>query len=478
MELEHSHHKISTTSSDTQNSADHDDRNDYDDIDDFDSAAVEPAQQEIINEEDTMHIEKVRQRKRSIDALDLHTVRLMNEIANLYTLPRPPSSQMNKLRRSFDQFHRKKSDEMECDKSMQGNEMINSRRHSQVERFRHKFLQYYNEKSVDRKASSLVKRHVTRSWSTSDTEFYALANRYPCLQELETNLTRTSSMNSTCDKEITHLLEKHTKQNHSPGQCTLHDIINNMDIFAITLTREPGKELGLELAHVTQTGSPLDEPSDVLYVYHNRHGNTAIVESPNSITSGAMSPNVLDCENDADDIFGDGSDHNHNHSPRSGTDSEGKSAERTSPGSNKRRSPTGLYGTLDGNELKPSHGVRIVDIAKGSIADQAQKLRKDDVIVEVGISLTLIYIIYHLRMNHEIFEGRGEGGEGGGEGRAIPTLHEFFFASIVVYEILSAFKRIFFCHFGPVQILFRFEGLARIFPNPSSSNIQWSKMIP
>lgn len=392
LQIEHNQ-KISTASSETINSSYHDERNDYDDIDDFDVTPSESVQQDKIDEkeEDLAHLERAHQRKRSIDALDLHTVQaLQNLMTN--TSRRLPSSQMNKLRRSFDQFHRKISDDMEIsENSMQSNETIH-RRHSHIERFRHKFLKYYNEKSVERKASSsLVKRPVTRSWSTSDTEFYALANHNPCLHELETTLSRTSSMNSACDKEIIHFLEKSTKQHDSPDHWTLHDIINNMDIFAVTLTRESGKELGLELAHVTQTGSPVDKPSDVMYVYHNRHGNAAIVDSPKSIISGSMSPNI-DYKNDVDDIFGDAaSDHNHNRSPNSlisGDDLQDKSSESTSPRSNERRSPLGLYGMLDGNVLKPSNGVRVVDIAKGSIADQAQKLQKDDVIVEVCISDT------------------------------------------------------------------------------------------
>lgn len=363
-------------------------------------------------------------------ALDLHNAR--SESQNRFAVSksgRPPMSQINNLRRSF---YRKKSfddSDLELLRKTKLEKTIskNIECSSQIGKFRHNFLKYYNIRN-----GKNLHRPISRSWSTSDAEYYDIAknlasvaevlderqksltdsDNYPNYRELETVLSRNSSFNSLCDGEIRRVFENAQihKQELSSSK-TLYDVIIDMELVAVTLKREPGKELGLELTHVTQTGSPIDNPSEVMYVFHKRDGNTAIVGSPTSLLS---EEDVIDYENEVDDVFAEspselsqeshvcfGSQNDlssHRDSPKPFDDAvTGNTNQETKEPGSPAGSCCSLVEWREGNGPKPHHGVRIVGVTTGSIAENTKKLEKGDVIVEVcrtGYAMQVILVVY------------------------------------------------------------------------------------
>ncbi|KAK3752417.1 hypothetical protein QZH41_008619, partial [Actinostola sp. cb2023] len=395
------------------------DKDDYDEIDDINHIPPHKYYKQVHHTEkaeERADFVKPEQPRTSIDALDLHNAPTENEI--IVESERPIRSQIDKLRHSFDRFHKKSIDDMDliCQGKKAKRTSKDCRRRSQIDRFRHKFLQYYNVKPIGEKRpisrlrSDPRRSAGGRSWSVSDAEYYELSNFPADINELETALSRNSSVNSSCDREIRQVFENSTlkqrKDSSHTGLWTLFNVTDDMELVGVTLKREPGKELGLELAHVSQTGSPIENnPDDVaVYVFHKRDGNTAIFESPTNIPNEGASQQI-DYENEVDDAFADSQIHQDNHtcfgSQRDVPASESpcSSNEATEPGS------PGACCTLaewrDGPGPKPRHGVRIVGITKGSIAENTKKLEQDDVIVEVNgrnvLNSTLDVVIETLR---------------------------------------------------------------------------------
>ncbi|KXJ12648.1 hypothetical protein AC249_AIPGENE20363 [Exaiptasia diaphana] len=394
------------------------DQNDYDKIDDMNQdTSISKRVNKRIRFNDSEETNN-RQQSASAYGVDLHKPRL--EKQNDSISKRPSQSQINKLRRSFDRYRKKSYDDSDLELMRKTNvdnaESKNVECSSQIERFRHNFLKYYNIRNGNK-----LHKPISRSWSTSDAEYYDIAknlasvadvldkpqksllepNNYSNNRELETVLSRNSSFNSLCDREIRRVFENAQIQKQDPeSNKTLYDVIKEKELVAVTMKREPGKELGLELAHVTQTGSPIDDPCEVMYVFHKSDGNTSIVGSPTSILSEDDNQ-VIDYENEVDDVFADSpselsqdshicfgsqsDDSSQSNSPKPtlddtvAGDAKKETGEPGSPGS-----CCTLAEWREGNGPKPHHGVRIVGVTAGSIAENAKTLEKGDVIVEVN----------------------------------------------------------------------------------------------
>lgn len=403
-------------------------KDDYDQIDDINVKLFEPPrhedrednddQNDLDEDQDRLCVEKIRQRKTSIDALDLHRAPV-NELIRKAERKRSPS-QISKLRRSFTQykFQKQSIDALDlCDGKKDDTKKGDSR-NSQIERFRMKFLEYYNVKSdsPQRRISSVLtpprqrrrtgsqKNDQARSYSASDADYTGIDPQFHC--ELQTVFSRKSSLNSTCDKEIEEVFENSSVTREFPGDdstnssySSIYDILEETRLMSVTLQRDPGMELGLEIARVTQTGSPVEEgndDADVVYVFHKGDGQTAVVESPTEHTETQNQTTISEeepsrskyLENDRDDVFSPINFESHlNNKSSSQHIEEGGARNHVKHENGKTFTNFESYSALSswrrGLGPKAHRGVRIVGIAKGSRAQKTGKLARGDVIVEV-----------------------------------------------------------------------------------------------
>ena len=250
-------------------------------------------------------------RRTSIDALDLHID--LNTV-NSNQVKRKVS-QIDNLRHKFHQYHRKPSAAVSSDGG--DVEGPKKRKVSQIDVFRSKFLAYYGGKTEGPGALDSLSENVmtnesdgtnnrtkkssplrTPSFEHSDSEELPRFSSSPptFLRDNHDNNKGNSSQQSIENgRNGSDLVPKQTKA----SRLSLASVLQHSKLFTVTLNKKPGEGWGIELVHVTKTGSSMsqDESSSsedekVVYVQHNGNGQNSIMDTScaRGISSELMTP--------------------------------------------------------------------------------------------------------------------------------------------------------------------------------------------
>ena len=250
--------------------------------------------------------------------------------------------------------------------------------------------------------------------------------------------TLLAANNAISDISYEHVKRENTEDDMNAttsvkSQLSLATILQHSKLYAVTLMREPGEDWGLELVHVTQTGSLMShkesgqgEEEKVVYVLHNGNGQNSILSNPDfnsdvftpSSTStppsgsssgsselemcsilGCSSHSSADLDSSLDDMRH--MVHKQNLKRRIGV-SVGSTRDQLSPPDASpllsrppstsllkptnhvlQRSSSALAQWRTEGSPHPRHGVRIVGMTGGGVAARSSELAVGDLIVEV-----------------------------------------------------------------------------------------------
>ena len=247
--------------------------------------------------EDKESLEQVRKRRTSIDALDLHVD--LNTV-NSNQVKRKVS-QIDNLRHKFHQYHRKPSAAVSSDGG--DVEGPKKRKVSQIDVFRSKFLAYYGGKTEGPGALDSLSENVTTnesdgknnsrkksqpvrtpSFEHSDSEELLRFSSSPPTYLRDNNDNKGNSSQQSIENE-----HKGSDLIPIPSQASrlsLASVLQHSKLFTVTLNRKPGEGWGIELVHVTKTGSSMSqdestssEDEKVVYVQHNGNGQNSIMDT-------------------------------------------------------------------------------------------------------------------------------------------------------------------------------------------------------
>lgn len=255
--------------------------------------------------EDREHKEQVCKRRTSIviDALDLHIVK-SNQVKRKV-------SQIGNLRHKFLEYQHRKP---ECgkpstcsacsaaDRSVEGPK---KRKVSQIDVFRSKFLAYYggktegpgvldslsenvkpnrhNGKNERRKKSAPV-RTPSFELSSDGEELPRFSSSPPSyLRDNNNNNNENTSQQSV---ENEHKGNDSVPKTSQTSRLSLASVLQHSKLITVTLNRKPGEGWGIELVHVTKTGSSMsqndssaNDEEKVVYVQHNGNGINSIMNT-------------------------------------------------------------------------------------------------------------------------------------------------------------------------------------------------------
>lgn len=399
--------------------------------------------------EDKESLEQVRKRRTSIDALDLH-IELNTVNSNRV---KRKVSQIDNLRHKFQQYHRKPSAASSTDGGLV--EGPKKRKVSQIDVFRSKFLAYYGGKTEGTGVLDSLSENVKTSESDgkNDSRKKSPPLRTPSREHSDSEeLPRFSSSPPTSLRDNNNNKDKGSQQGienehkgsdlvpkpSQPSRLSLASVLQHSKLFTVTLNRKPGEGWGIELVHVTKTGSSTNteessasEDEKVVYVQHNGNGQNSIMDtspctgdiSNELITpSGTSTPHsgssTASSEHEITAILGTTSRssadndkpiddmchivHKQNLRRKMGSitnvhlapERSTISSERPSSASNLRpinplpQRPSSALAQWR-KEGSPQHrpGVRIVALTEGGVAERSKELVVDDLIVEVGKKL-------------------------------------------------------------------------------------------
>lgn len=244
------------------------------------------------------NMEQIRKRRTSIDALDLQIV---NQVKRKV-------SQIDNLRHKFQEyheFHRKTSSVGSVDESAVSGEGPKRRKVSQIDRFRSKFLAYAHNggkgespgaldtlservKEADKNTKN-QKTPPSRAESSDGEDLPRFSSSPPphLCSDNNNNAVSRQKDNKNVHKEN----DKVHRRSHPP-RLILANVLQYSELVTVTLNRELGKGWGIELVHVTKTGSSMGQndngPKDeekVVYVLHSGNGQNSIVNT--SSTAGS-----------------------------------------------------------------------------------------------------------------------------------------------------------------------------------------------
>ena len=257
-------------------------------------------QQTSASEMDKESLEQVRKRRTSIDALDLH---IDLQTVNSNHVKRKVS-QIDNLRHKFQEYHnagshRKPSTTSSTDGLVEGPK---KRKVSQIDVFRSKFLAYYGGKTegpgvLDTLSENVKTRESnskngsgktspplrTPSCEHSDGEELPRFSSSPPTFLLENNNNKDNDSQQNVESEHKDDLVANKSQ---PSRLSLAGVLQHSKLKTVTLNRKSGEGWGIELVHVTKTGSSMgqDESSakdeeKVVYVQHNENGQNSIMST-------------------------------------------------------------------------------------------------------------------------------------------------------------------------------------------------------
>lgn len=395
--------------------------------------------------EDRESLELVRKRRTSIDALDLH-IDLKNVNANQ---PKRRVSQIDNLRHKFHQYHglhRKPSTTSSAEGLVEGPK---KRKVSQIDVFRSKFLAYYGGKTegpgVLDTLSESVKTRESDSKNESRKTTPPLLVYTPSSDHSEAEeLPRFSSSppaflcdNNNKDNALQQNFESEHKDKDlvstksQSSRLSLASVLEHSKLITVTLNKKVGEGWGIELVHVTKTGSSMGqhendakEEEKVVYVQHNGNGQNSIMGTSRDITNELPTPSGTSTPSSASSS--DSSEHEITAilgtTSRSSTDIDKPSDDMrhfvhkqnlrrkmgfitnvhhlspegspilSRPGSASHLRPINPLPSRPSSALaqwrregSPQHrpGVRIVALTEGGVAERSNELAVDDLIVEV-----------------------------------------------------------------------------------------------
>ncbi|XP_078345060.1 uncharacterized protein LOC144630568 isoform X2 [Oculina patagonica] len=243
-------------------------------------------------------LEQVRKRRTSIDALDLH---IDLDTVNSTQVKRKVS-QIDNLRHKFQEYHhsglhRKPSSTRSVEGLVEGPK---KRKVSQIDVFRSKFLAYYGGKMEGPGVLDILSENVKTAESngklrsrktspplqTTSCE-HSDGEELPHFSSSPPNFLRDNNNNkdNTSQKSI----ESEHKDNELISQSSrlsLANVLQNSKLITVTLNRSPGEGWGIELVHVTKTGSSMGQDESgakdeekVVYVQHNGNGQNSIMST-------------------------------------------------------------------------------------------------------------------------------------------------------------------------------------------------------
>ena len=253
--------------------------------------------------EEKENLEAVRRRKTSIDALDLQTV-------NQATQAKRKVSQIDNLRHKFQEYHRKPSNVTAVDESnISGSgEGPKRRKVSQIDRFRSKFLAYAQNgakgetlgalKEGDHSSGNTNRRSPPSHVSSDGEDLPRFSSSPPTYLHDDNNNNNNNSnsnnfVNLSQQNDNSELKQNDTARKRShPPRLSLANVLQSSKLVTVTLNREQGEGWGIELVHVTKTGSSMSqndnsskEEEKVVYVLHNGNGQNSIVNTSTTIDS-------------------------------------------------------------------------------------------------------------------------------------------------------------------------------------------------
>ena len=382
-------------------------------------------------------------RRTSIDALDLHID--LNTVKSNQV--KRKVSQIDNLRHKFHQYHKKPLAAVSSDGG--DVEGPKKRKVSQIDVFRSKFLAYYGGKTEGPGALDSLNENVTTNESDSKNNRKKSAPlRTPSFEHSDSEeLPRFSSSPPTFLRDNNYNKGNSSQQSIENGRkgsdsvpkqsqasrLSLASVLQHSQLFTVTLNRNPGEGWGIELVHVTKTGSSMSqdessasEDEKVVYVQHNGNGQNSIMDASSArdvsselITpSGTSTPHSVSStgssEHEITTILGTNAHssannykpsddmryiiHKQNLRRKMGSITniplapEGIpiSTERPFSATNVRpinplpQRPSSAFAQWR-KEGSPQHrpGVRIVALTEGGVAERSRELAVDDLIVEV-----------------------------------------------------------------------------------------------
>lgn len=247
--------------------------------------------------EDKETLEQVRKRRTSIDALDLH----IDSNAVTSNQVKRKVSQIDNLRHKFHQYNRKPSAAVSSDGG--DVEGPKKRKVSQIDVFRSKFLAYYGGKTEGSGALDSLSENVTATDSDGESNSTKKSPplRTPSFEHSDSEeLPRFSSSpptvlhdndnikGSSSQQRLEHKQKESdlVPQGSQTSRLSLASVLQHSKLFTVTLNRKPGEGWGIELVHVTKTGSSMSqdessasEDEKVVYVQHNGNGQNSIMDT-------------------------------------------------------------------------------------------------------------------------------------------------------------------------------------------------------
>ena len=243
-------------------------------------------------------MEHIRKRGTSIDALDLEIGHETNHVKRKI-------SQIDNLRHKFheyQEFQRKPNSRTAVEESvLSAEEAPKKRKVSQIDLFRSKFLAYANYASKGEAPNSFTPFTEQVKGNDNDKENKAsLSNSSPRAESSDgEDLPRFSSSppphlrvkNKDSDEASKRENQGNARKRSHPPQLTLGSVLQHCKLVTLTLSRMQGEGWGIELVHVTVTGSSSNGNKDskenekVVYVQHNGDGQNSIVNTSSIVDS-------------------------------------------------------------------------------------------------------------------------------------------------------------------------------------------------
>lgn len=283
----------------------------------FSDKSISSDQQTTSSEmEDKESLEQVRKRRTSIDALDLHID--LNTVNS--TQVKRKVSQIDNLRHKFQEYHHsglhRKPSSTRSAEGLADHEGPKKRKVSQIDVFRSKFLAYYGGKtegpgaldtlseivktrdSNDRKGSrKTTPPQRAPSCEHSDSEELPRFSSSPptFLRDNNNNKANVSQQSVESEQRDNELVSKKSQ----PSRLSLASVLQHSKLVTVTLNRSPGEGWGIELVHVTKTGSSMSQDESgakdeekVVYVQHNGNGQNSIMNTscPGDTSNELLSP--------------------------------------------------------------------------------------------------------------------------------------------------------------------------------------------
>ena len=252
------------------------------------------------------NIEQVRKRKTSIDALDLHLTQV--DQVNQVNQVKRKVSQIDNLRHKFQEYHRKPNNTAAVDDSVisGSGEGQKRRKVSQIDRFRSKFLAYAQSgkgevgvlntlcetaREGDHNSGNTSRTKTPLSRVSSDGEELPRFSSSPPTH-LRHNNDNNGDVSQKNDISSEHKRNDMVHERSNLSRLSLAGVLQYSKLVTVTLNKEQGEGWGIELVHVTKTGSSVSQNENgakdeekVVYVLHSGNGHNSIVNTSSTADS-------------------------------------------------------------------------------------------------------------------------------------------------------------------------------------------------